>query len=160
MPEEEHDRNDSACNLPGAFPPVTASPALANPPGQEEAQGNQVHQEHFPSCHRLGRDGVVAHPRGGVEVDVKEQDDDGEEDGYEDGHPAKDVQERPHHCTQSTHHHQAGVDGKTMEEVFDELEDFPCCLVVWGSSCQRAHPVLIYVQMVPGENLKNILFLF
>ena len=74
-------------------------PALANTPCQEKTQGNQVHEEHFASGHHLGCDGVVAHPRGSVKIDVEEEDDDGEEEGYEHRHPTQDVQQRTHNRT-------------------------------------------------------------
>ena len=153
MPEKKHHRDDGARHLPSSFPPVAPGPALADPPGHEQAQGNEVHEEHLPSGHCLWGDGVVAHPGGSVEVDVEEQDDDGEEDGYEDGHPAQDVQERSHHSTQSADQDEARVDRKPMEEIFNELEDLPRGFVIRGSPRQRTHPVLVYVQMVPGKHL-------
>ena len=42
-----------------------------------------------------------------------------------------------------------------MEEVFDELEDLASGLVVRGSPRQGAHPVLVDVQVVPGEHLQR-----
>ena len=153
MPEKTHHRDDGARHLSGSFPPVAPGPALPDPPGHKKAEGNEVHEQHFPSGHRLWCDGIVAHPCRSVEIDVEEQDDDGEEDRYEEGHPAQDVQERSHHSTQSSDQDETRVDGKSMEEIFNELEDLPRGFVVWGSLRQRAHPVLVYVQMVPGKNL-------
>ena len=102
VPKKKHHGDDSAGHLTSTLPPMAPSPALADTPRQEKAKGNEVHEEHFASGHHLGCDCVGAHPRGGVEVDVEEEDDDGEEEGYEDRHPTQDVQQGPHHCTQST----------------------------------------------------------
>ena len=153
MPKKKHHSNDSARNLTSSFPPMPSCSALADTPSQEKAEGNEVHEEHFASGHHLGCDGVGANPRGSVEVDVEEEDDDGEEEGYEDRHPTQDVQEGPHHGTQSANQDQTRVDCQSMEEIFDELENLSRCLMVWGSSRQRADPVLVYVQMVPGKHL-------
>ena len=156
MPEKKHHSDDGTRHLPSPFPPVAPSSALTDPPGHEEAQRDEVHEEHFPSGYCLWCDGIVSHPCRSVEVDVKKQDDDGEEDGYEDGHPTQDVQERSHDSTQSTNQDKTRVDRKSMEEIFDELEDFPRGLVIWGSPRQRANPVLVYVQMIPCKHLVKI----
>ena len=119
--EDDEDEGDEVAGELPATPLDPGDQTLTEAPAEEETQGHH-HQDQGLEAADADLS-YEAEPHVGTEVEVQQEDGDGEDDGGEDGHPGEDVEEEADQAGQLADHDDPCVDGDAVEEVDHALVD-------------------------------------